>query len=378
MKIVKADIYIVEFPLKEPFIISYATYPNMAAVIVKLETDTGLTGYGEAVPDEHVTGEQVNGTFEILKNVLVPAIIGQNPFDIEHIHFVMASKIARNPAAKAAIDIACHDLMGKATGQPVYNLIGGRAHDNLQYPKVLSIEAPEIMAEKAKRAVEQGFSSLKLKVGGADSAMDIKRIYAVREAVGPDMPIRIDVNQGWKTVGHAIQVIEQLDAAKLTWIEQPIRMGDIRGLADVRKKSATPIMADETVQTMEDVLEIIRLEAADYINIKLMKCGGIFPAVQMAKAAEGAGIIAQIGSMVESSIGSAAGYHAVMSRRNIETAELTGPLLFSEEIGDLDYQLPYVMLTDKAGLGIEVDEQQLRKLTVMSCTVEGGGKIDGH
>lgn len=372
MKIVKADIYIVEFPLKEPFIISYATYPNMAAVIVKLETDTGLTGYGEAVPDEHVTGEQVNGTFEILKNVLVPAIIGQNPFDIEHIHFVMASKIARNPAAKAAIDIACHDLMGKATGQPVYNLIGGRAHDNLQYPKVLSIEAPEIMAEKAKRAVEQGFSSLKLKVGGADSAMDIKRIYAVREAVGPDMPIRIDVNQGWKTVGHAIQVIEQLDAAKLTWIEQPIRMGDIRGLADVRKKSATPIMADETVQTMEDVLEIIRLEAADYINIKLMKCGGIFPAVQMAKAAEGAGIIAQIGSMVESSIGSAAGYHAVMSRRNIETAELTGPLLFSEEIGDLDYQLPYVMLTDKAGLGIEVDEQQLRKLTVMSCTVEGG------
>ena len=378
MKIVKAEIYVVEFPLKEPFIISYATYPHMAAVIVKLETDTGLAGYGEAVPDEHVTGEQVNGTYEILKNVLVPAVIGQNPFDIEKIHFLMNSEIARNPAAKAAIDIACYDLMGKASGQPVYNLIGGRAHDNLQYPKVLSIEAPEIMAEKAKLAMEQGFSSLKLKVGGADSAMDIKRIYAVREAVGPDMPIRIDVNQGWKTAGHAIQVIHQLDGAGLTWIEQPIRMGDIRGLADVRSKTATPIMADETVQTMEDVLEIIRLDAADYINIKLMKSGGIFPAVQMAKAAEGAGIIAQIGSMVESSVGSAAGYHAVMSRRNIQTAELTGPLLFSEEIGDLDFQLPYVMLSDKPGLGIEVDEKQLQKLTIMSCTVEGGRKLHGH
>src|SRR5690606_22547030 len=236
MKIVKAEIYSVEFPLKEPFIISYATYPNMPAVIVKLETDTGIIGYGEAVPDEHVTGEQVSGTYEILKNVLVPEILGQSPFDIEEIHHLMNAAIARNPAAKAAIDIACYDLMGKAAGQPVYNLIGGQAHEHLQYPKVLSIEAPEIMAEKAKRAMDEGFSSLKLKVGGSDSATDIARIYAVRQAVGPVMPIRIDVNQGWKTVGHAVQTINQLADAHLTWIEQPIRMGDIRGLADVRRK----------------------------------------------------------------------------------------------------------------------------------------------
>ncbi|WKA50266.1 dipeptide epimerase [Planococcus liqunii] len=378
MKIVKAEIYRVEFPLKEPFIISYATYPNMPAVIVKLETDTGIFGYGEAVPDEHVTGEQVSGTYEILKNVLVPKILGQSPFDIEGIHHLMNAAIARNPAAKAAIDIACYDLMGKAAGQPVYNLIGGQAHEGLQYPKVLSIEAPEIMAEKAKRAMDQGFSSLKLKVGGSDSATDIARIYAVREAVGPSMPIRIDVNQGWKTVGHAVQTINQLADAHLTWIEQPIRMGDIRGLADVRRKTSTPIMADESVQTMEDVLEIIRLEAADYINIKLMKCGGIFPAIQMAKTAEAAGIIAQIGSMVESSVGSAAGYHAVMARRNIQSAELTGPLLFSEEIGNLDYQLPYVKLSGEPGLGIRVDESQLQKLTVASCIVEGEERTDGQ
>ncbi|MGK7376449.1 mandelate racemase/muconate lactonizing enzyme family protein [Planococcus sp. 1R117A] len=377
MKIIKAQIYAVEFPLKEPFIISYATYPNMPAVIVKLETDAGIIGYGEAVPDEHVTGEQVTGTYEILKNVLVPQIINQNPFDIEHIHYLMDAAIARNPAAKAAIDIACYDLMGKAANQPVYNLIGGRAHDNLQYPKVLSIEAPEIMAEKAKKAMDQGFSSLKLKVGGTDSATDIARIYAVREAVGPEMPIRIDVNQGWKTVGHAVQTINQLAEAQLTWIEQPIRMGDIRGLADIRQKTTTPIMADESVQTMEDVLEIIRLEAADYINIKLMKSGGIFPAIQMAKAAEAAGIIAQIGSMVESSVGSAAGYHAVMSRRNIQSAELTGPLLFAEEIGNLEYQLPYVNLSDQPGLGVEVDEKQLQKLSTATCIVEGNERTNG-
>lgn len=371
MKISNAEIYAVNFPLKEPFIISYASYPSMAAIIVRLQTDDGLVGYGEAVPDEHVTGEQVDAAFEILKHVLVPQVIGQSPFDIEQIHHLMDAAISGNPAAKAAIDIACYDLMGKATGQPVYNLIGGKAHDNLQYPKVLSIEAPEIMADKAKKAVAQGFSSLKLKVGLDEAALDIERIYAVREAVGDEVPIRIDVNQGWKTVGLAVQTINYLEGANLTWIEQPIRMGNIRGLAEVRRKVSTPIMADESVQTMEDVLEIIRLEAADYINIKLMKAGGIFPAIQMAKAAEAAGIIAQIGSMVESSVGSAAGYHAVMSRKNIQTAELTGPLLFAEEIGNLQYELPYVKLSGKPGLGVDVDIAKLEKLTTKSAKVEG-------
>ena len=376
MKIIKADIYSVNFPLKEPFIISYASYPSMKAIILRLETDTGLIGFGEAVPDEHVTGEQVDAAFEMLKNVLVPQILNRSPFDIEAIHQLMNASLVGNPAAKAAIDIACYDLMGKATGQPVYNLIGGRAHDNLQYPKVLSIEAPQIMAEKATKAVAQGFSSLKLKVGLDDPALDIERIYAVRKAVGEDMPIRIDVNQGWKTVGVAVQTINRLEAANLTWVEQPIRIGDIRGLAEVRRKVSTPIMADESVQSMEDVLEIIRLDAADYINIKLMKAGGIFPAVQMAKAAEAAGIIAQIGSMVESSVGSAAGYHAVMARKNIQSAELTGPLLFSEEIGNLHYELPYVKLSGKPGLGIDVDPAQLKKLAFKSATVEGKGDTD--
>lgn len=378
MKIIKATIRAVEFPLKEPFIISYATYPSMPAIILSLETDDGLIGYGEAVPDEHVTGEQVNGAFEILKTLLVPSVIGCNPFDIERIHQLMDSVIARNPAAKAAIDIACYDLMGKAAGQPVYNLLGGRAHETIQYPKVLSIEPPGTMADKAKVAVAEGFGSLKLKVGLDESSIDIERIYAVREAVGAGVPIRIDVNQGWKTAGHAVQVIRQLSDAQLTWVEQPIAMGNIRGLADIRQKAGTPIMADESVQTMEDLLEIIRLEAADYVNIKLMKSGGIFPAVHMAKTAESAGIIAQIGSMVESSVGSAAGYHAVMSRSNIQSAELTGPLLFSEEIGDLHYELPNVHLSGKPGLGITVDEEQLRKLTVQKFIIGKGVAHDGQ
>lgn len=342
----------------------------MPSIILELETDTGLVGYGEAVPDEHVTGEYFISVYEMLKALLVPQILGENPMDIEKIHAKMDAVLAGNPAAKAAVDIACYDLIGKALGTPVYNLLGGQAHKTLTYPKVLSIEPPEIMAEKAVKAMQDGYPSLKLKVGRDGAQMDVARIKAVRKAVGPEVQIRVDVNQGWKTPGTAVAAIRQLEEENLTWIEQPIVMGDVRGLAEVRAKTAVPIMADETMQSMEQLHEIIRYDAADVINIKLMKCGGIFHAVQIAKAAEGAGIACQIGSMVESSIGSAAGYHAAMSRRNIESTELTGPLLYSEEIGDLTYKFPEVLLSDKPGLGVEVDLAQLKKLTVKSDVME--------
>ncbi|AQQ52044.1 mandelate racemase/muconate lactonizing enzyme family protein [Planococcus lenghuensis] len=373
MRITRAVLYAVKYPLREPFIISYATYPDMPAVVLQLETDSGLTGYGEAVPDEHVTGEYYSAAFTVLREVLLPGLMGMSPFAIEMIHHKMDSLLGGNPAAKAAIDIACYDLMGKATGQPVYNLIGGKAKEELTYPKVLSIEAPAVMAKKAQQAQEAGYASLKLKVGQGKPQEDVERILAVRQAIGPDFPIRVDVNQGWKTTGVAAAAIRQLEAANIAWVEQPIRQGDIRGLAEIRTKTSVPIMADETLQTMHDLLEIIGQRAADSVNIKLMKCGGIFPAMAMSKTAEAAGITCQIGSMVESSIGSAAGYHVAISRKNIESTELTGPLLFTEEIGNLRYGLPFVHLSDRPGLGVEVNEKQLKKLTV-STAVCGGAE----
>src|SRR5690606_32328964 len=140
MKITQARLHAVRFPLHEPFIISYATYPDMPSLILELETDNGLVGYGEAVPDEHVTGEYFTASYEVLKELFLPAVIGMNPFDIEAIHHKMKGILAGNPAAKAAVDIACYDLMGKASGQPVYNLLGGQSKEHLSYPRVLSIE----------------------------------------------------------------------------------------------------------------------------------------------------------------------------------------------------------------------------------------------
>ncbi|KAB7706621.1 dipeptide epimerase [Bacillus aerolatus] len=369
MKIVKAELFGIHLPLKTPFIISYATFHHMPSVIVKLETDNGLIGWGEAVPDEHVTGESFFGCIEILRHILLPTVLGEYPFQIEKIHHKMNEAIIANPAAKAAIDIACYDLMGKASGLPVYDLIGGKSHAELTYPKVLSIEEPAVMAEKARAAIASGFHSLKLKVG-TDTQMDVKRIQAVREAVGFNVPIRVDVNQGWQTYAAAIGAMKQLEPLQLAWIEQPIRIGDIDGLAKIKQQCTVPLMADESIQHGEHLIEMVKKEAVDKINIKLMKCGGIFPAISIAKAAEYAGIDCQIGSMVESSIGSAAGYHAAISRKNITSTELTGPLLFSKDIGDLTYDVPFVHLNDKPGLGLTINESALKELTVAQVSVK--------
>jgi L-alanine-DL-glutamate epimerase-like enolase superfamily enzyme len=363
MMIEKFEVYAIHLSLKQPFVISYTTYEYMPSIIVKLIADNGLVGYGEAVPDEHVTGETYMATFEVLKHILLPAVKHQNPFNIEKIHDIMNTAIFGNPAAKAAIDIACYDLMGKYAKLPVYDLIGGKYHESLTYAKVLSIDEPEIMAERAFEAVEQGFSSLKLKVG-SNTRLDVERICAVREKVGPNVPIRVDVNQGWKTYANALPAVKALEPLNIAWVEQPIRMGDFEGLAELKEKTTIPIMADESVHNGDHLQEIIKKKAADVINIKLMKCGGIYPAIHMAKTAEVAGIGCQIGSMVESSIGSSAGYHTAISRKNITSTELTGPLLFSQEIGNLKYATPYVHLSGEPGLGITINEDSLEQLTI--------------
>lgn len=369
MKIIKADIFGIHLPLESPFIISYETYNYMPSIIVRLETDDGMVGFGEAVPDEHVTGETFFSAFEVLKHQLLPFVMGNIPFDIERIHEIMDSRISANPAAKAAIDIACYDLMGKYAGKPIYDLIGGKFHDELTFPKVLSIEEPEVMAEKAKQAIEMGYQSLKLKVG-TDIFKDIERIQHVRNAVGYDIPIRVDVNQGWNQYSTAVQAVQLLEPIRISWLEQPIKMGDFDGLVELKKKTVIPIMADESVHHGAHLTEIIKKGAADKINIKLMKCGGIYPAIHMAKMAEYAAITCQIGSMVESSIGSAAGYHTAMARKNITSTELTGPLLFSKDIGDLHYRIPFVHLSGKPGLGIEVQEDALQELMIKKERVE--------
>lgn len=362
MKIQHIEIFAIQLPLREPFVISYASWDHMPAVIVKLTTDTGTIGYGEAVADEHVTGESREGTFAVLKHTLAPAVIGLDPAEFERLHAVMDEAIYGVPAAKAAIDIACMDAVGKSIGVPAYQLLGGRYHDQFPITHVLSIGEPEAMADEATVRMEAGYRSFKMKVGTVP-AEDVKRIQAVRERVGNDIAIRVDVNQGWKNSAATLQAMKNLEACQLDWLEQPVLADDIDGLVEVKSKSATPLMADESLRGFTQMREIIAKRAADKVNIKLMKCGGMYPAMKLAHMAEMAGIDCQIGSMVESSIGSAAGFHVAFSQKTITSVELTGPLKFSKDVGNLKYDVPFIRLNEQPGLGIDIDEDTLEELT---------------
>lgn len=365
MKITEIEIYAIHLPLYEPFVISYASYDYMPSIIVKITTDTGHVGYGESVADDHVTGESWEGTFAVLKNTLAPQLISENPVNMERIHEKMDAAIYGCPTAKAAIDIACYDAVGKALGVPVYDLLGGRYHEKFPITHVLSIAPPEAMAKEAEERVAAGYRSLKMKVG-TQVAEDVKRIEAVRARVGDDIAIRVDVNQGWKNSANTLQGLQKLAHCSLDWLEQPVLADDIDGMVEVKSKSSVPMMIDEGLRGMRDMREIIAKRAADKVNIKLMKCGGIYPATKLAHMAEMAGIECQVGSMVESSVGSAAGFHVAFSKKVMTSVELTGPLKFSKDIGNLHYDVPFIRLMDKPGLGVDVDEQVLKELTVFS------------
>lgn len=369
MKITAITLYGLRLPFIRPFVVAYEHYVDMPTIVIKMETDVGITGYGEATPDPHVTGETWESTWSLLLHQLAPLVIGENPFQIERIHEKMADRVYGAPAAKAAIDIACYDIMGKATGQPVYNLLGGRYHERMAIPYVVSILEPAVMAQEAQEAVRTGYSTIKIKVG-SDPLLDVQRIRAVRQAIGTTIPLRVDANQGWKNRATTLWVLEQVKDCNIDWIEQPVRADDLTALAEIREQTSIPVMVDEGVHSDRDMREVIAKQAADKLNIKLMKCGGLYPALKLAAQAEMAGIECQVGSMVESAVATAAGAHLAAAKKIIGSNELVGPLMFSSDVAAFPYEGKSIRLTDRPGLGLEVQDHALTALSHMVETVK--------
>lgn len=368
MQITSITVTGIRLPLIRPFIVAYETYADMPTLLVKVETDAGITGYGEATPDQHVTGETWESTYSLLVHQLGPLVIGEDPFQIERIHEKMAGTVYGCPSAKAAIDIACYDIMGKATNQPVYNLLGGRYYDQLPVPYVVSILDPDVMAEEAKEAIRQGYESIKIKVGN-NPVVDVKRIQAVRQAIGDHVQLRVDANQGWRNKATTMWVLEQVKSCNIDWIEQPVIADDISALAEIRRQTYLSVMIDEGVHGDREMRETIIKQAADKLNIKLMKCGGIYPAMKLVAQAEMAGMECQVGSMVESAVASAAGAHLSAAKKNIISNELVGPLMFSRDVAAFPYEGKRIVLPNLPGLGLSVDEETIAELAQMSAVI---------
>jgi L-alanine-DL-glutamate epimerase-like enolase superfamily enzyme len=357
----RIEIFPIRLPLREPFVVSYATAIDIPAVLVRVTARDGQTGWGEATPDQNVTGETWQSTIAMLD--LAPVMLGRDARDREGAVRTMDARVEGVPAAKAAIDIALHDLVARSAGLPLWALLGGKSKEHLTISRVVSIKAPEQMAADAQHHVRDGFETVKLKVGDpANPRRDIARVAAVREAIGPGIGIKIDVNQGWKTPGVAIPAIRAILASNPDYIEQPVDQHDIAALAEVRRATGAPIMADEAVHGVREMARVVELRAADLVNIKLMKTGGLVNAMRVNAIAEAAGIVGQVGTMVESSIASAAGLHFALAHANVKTVEMGGPLMISADIGNLRacYDRNQITLPDAPGLGVEIDEEAIQ------------------
>jgi L-alanine-DL-glutamate epimerase-like enolase superfamily enzyme len=322
------EVYHVVLNNKEPFRIATGVTTEVHNVVVKIVTDYRVIGWGESSPSQRVTGENAETVIRTLDKI-APKLIGKCPLCIERDVDLMDSIIKENPAAKAAVDIALHDILGKTTNKPLFKLLGGYRTEVLT-DLTLSIKSPTEMAEDARKAVKRGFKALKVKIG-INPTGDVKRVKLIREAVGNNIQLRIDANQGW-TPKQAIEALNKMAKFDIQFAEQPVSAENMKDLVKVKKNSPIPIMADESIHSPEDVLRLIQAEAIDFINIKLMKSGGIHKGRKIAEIAEAARIPCMIGCMAESSIGIAAAAHLAAAVKNIQYADLDSDLFLKETL----------------------------------------------
>jgi len=352
------EVYPVTLGYREPFRIALGASTESQNVVVKIVTDYDVVGWGESSPSERVTGETAETVVKTLDKI-APKLIGMCPLRIEQDVEVMDSTVEGNPAAKAAVDMALHDILGKTVRKPLFMLMGGYRTEVLT-DITLGIKSPEEMARDAVKAVKKGFKALKVKVG-VNPAEDVQRVKLIREAVGGDTQIRIDANQGW-TPRQAIGALKKMEKFGIQFAEQPVPAEDLKGLVNVRKNSPIQIMADESVHSPEDALGLIQAEAVDLINIKLMKSGGILKGRKITDIAEAAGIPCMIGCMGESEIGIAAGAHLAAAVKNIQYADLDSDILLKDKLvkkGGTKVKDSMRIFPKQHGLGVKELNQKL-------------------
>jgi o-succinylbenzoate synthase len=351
MKIKKIECYHVQCPRKEPFIIATGSSNVANNIIVKVEGDEGF-GIGNACPNS-VTKETPESILNALK-IFSQQLEKEDVEDIQGVNDRMDSILGGNPSAKAGIDIALHDLKGKIEELPVHKMLGGKK-DRILTDMTIGIMPIQETVEHAIQYKEKGFKALKIKIG-LDKVEDEKRIKAVREAIGKEIIIRVDANQGYD-VKTAIEVISAIEPYDIEQIEQPVKWDDLKGLAEVKRHSAIPITADEAVKTKEDVIKTIEKDCADKINIKLMKCGGITKALEINRIAEKNGLETMIGCMSENRISIAAGLHFALAQENVRYADLDShfSLIDDKTNGGFIFEKGYLVPLERVGFGVDAE-----------------------
>lgn len=353
MKITDIRLGMISVPLIVPFKTALRAVSSVEDVIIEIHTDTGHVGYGEAPPTGVITGDTTGAIIGAINDHIKKILVGREVDDFENLIKTMNGSIVKNTSAKAAADMALWDLYGQLYNIPVYKMLGG-SRKSIETDITISVNPPEEMARDAVSAIKRGYNCLKVKVG-SNPELDVARLTAIRE-VAKDVLIRIDANQAWAPK-QAVRILNQMQEKGLDieFVEQPVKGHDFEGLKYVTQNSYVPVMADESVFSPLDALKIMQMGAADLINIKLMKCGGITNALQIASAAEVYGIECMIGCMLEAKISVNAAVHLACAKQIITKIDLDGPVLCSEDpiIGGAVFNEKDITVSDESGLGIK-------------------------
>ena len=354
MKITKVRLGMISVPLRVPFKTALRTVNSVEDVVVEVHTDTGAVGYGEAPPTGVITGDTTGAIIGAIQDHIAKTIVGRNVDDFENLMMAVNSCILKNTSAKAAVDMALWDLYGQLYNVPVYKMMGG-SRKSIVTDITISVNEPEEMARDAVDAINRGYDCLKVKVG-KEPEKDIARLSAIRQAVPKSTLIRIDANQGW-TPKEAVRILNgmQEKGLDIEFVEQPVKGHDFEGLKYVTEHSYVPVLADESVFSPEDALKIMQMRAADMVNIKLMKCGGLYNALKIASAAEVYGVECMIGCMLEAKISVNAAVHLACAKQIITKIDLDGLVLCSEDpiIGGAVFNEQLITVSDEPGLGIK-------------------------
>ena len=353
MKIQSIEISEIQIPLVTPFRTALRTVEAVDDIVIRVVSDDGQVGYGEAPPTAVITGDTKGSIVAAIRDFIAPTLIGREVDDMDGLMQALHGSILKNTSAKAAVDMALYDLYAKSLGKPLYKVLGG-ARAQVETDLTISVGPIEEMVKDSLAAVAEGYRVLKIKVG-KEGLADVERIKAIREAVGEDITIRVDANQGWNAK-EAVRIISAMEDLNLNidLVEQPVKAHDLAGMQYVTSRVYTPILADESVFSAEDAIRIIQMGAADLINIKLMKTGGIYEALKICSIAEIYGVQCMMGCMLESKLAVSAGAHLAAARGVITRADLDGPGLCKEDPyeGGPVYHAGLIQMDETPGLGI--------------------------
>ncbi|MBE3102802.1 MAG: dipeptide epimerase [Bacilli bacterium] len=357
MMIHSIETFSIAVPLTKPFKTALRTVTIAESIFVKISTKDGFVGWGEAPPTHVITGDSLGSIQFAIDHVMGPQLLGLDLHHSERVFQKLHRSMIGNSSSKAALDMAIHDLLGQLSGLPLVTLLGGY-RDTLETDFTVSVNDAKEMAQDAAHYVAKGFNVLKIKVGIDDISKDVERIRSIREKIGYEPKLRLDANQGWEAK-EAVRAIGLMEDAglEIELIEQPVKAHDIEALQHVTLHTHTPIMADESIFTPRDALRVLQMRAADLINIKLMKAGGIYQALKINTLAESYGVECMMGSMIETKLGISSAAHFAASQVNITRFDFDAPLMLAEDIvdGGIIYDGRHIRFSKEPGLGLHTE-----------------------